>query len=90
MITLEGYIIVPATCLNSIKEELPNHIRLTREEEGCHVFQVSQDSDNVNRFNVYEEFSSKSAFELHQRRVKDSRWGQISRDVERHYKVTES
>ena len=90
MVTLQGYILVPDSDLSSIEEELPNHIRLTQEEEGCRVFEVSQDTDNANRFNVYEEFSSRSSFESHQRRVPSSRWGQISKHLQRHYQVTES
>ena len=90
MVTVVGYILVPDTDLFAIEEELPNHIRLTRNEEGCRVFQVSQDADNANRFNVYEEFSTRSSFELHQRRVQSSKWGRVSKYVERHYQITQT
>lgn len=89
-VVLEGYILVSDSDLPSVEKELPNHIRLTREEEGCLAFDVLQDVVNANRFSVYEEFSSRSSFEYHQQRVHSSNWGRLSRDVERHYQITEA
>lgn len=86
-VILKGYILVPETDLLAVKKELPNHIDLTRNEVGCLVFEVSQDQENVNRFNVYEEFSSKDAFASHQERVRNSKWGEITVNVERRYEV---
>lgn len=79
---------MPDFDLESVAEELQNHIRLTREEEGCLVFEVSQDNADLNRFYVYEEFTNQDTFELHQQRVKDSKLGNISSNVERHYKIS--
>jgi len=42
-VILEGHIIVPDADLNAVKEELDNHIKLTREEDGCLIFNVTQD-----------------------------------------------
>ncbi|MBV1875358.1 MAG: antibiotic biosynthesis monooxygenase [Cycloclasticus sp.] len=89
-VTLEGYIIVPDSDLIVVVRELANHIKLTRQEEGCMFFNVSQDDENINRFNVYEEFHSQSAFELHQQRVINSKWGKITVNVERHYQISGS
>ena len=86
-IILEGYILVPGGDLVRIKEELPNHIALTRQEKGCVVFEVSQCTENLNRFSVYEEFTSQASFELHQARVNRSKWGSVSENVERHYQI---
>ena len=87
-IKLAGYILVPSDDLELVKAELINHITLTRQEEGCIVFEVSQDIENLNKFFVYEEFTSQRTFELHQARVKNSKWGDLSKNAERHYEIT--
>ncbi|MEH6650902.1 MAG: antibiotic biosynthesis monooxygenase [Motiliproteus sp.] len=86
-VVLEGYILVPDADLHAVEQELPSHIKLTREEEGCLVFKVLQDEENINRFNVYEEFASQNSFELHQQRVRHSKWGAIAINVERRYRI---
>ena len=88
-VVLEGYIIVRESDLESIKNELTNHIKLTRDEVGCLEFIVNQDENDSFRFNVYEEFLSKEAFDYHQDRVRNSFWGKITKNVERHYQVSE-
>lgn len=88
-VTLEGYIVVPTDSLVSVCGALSVHIELTRKEEGCLVFCVSRDNSSENRFNVYEEFVNRAAFEAHQWRVKNSHWGQVTKSVERHYQITE-
>ncbi|XQW88447.1 putative quinol monooxygenase [Aeromonas veronii] len=59
----------------AVKDELDNHIQLTRAESGCLIFEVTQDLLNPCRFDVYEEFVDEAAFQVHQARVKSSRWG---------------
>jgi autoinducer 2-degrading protein len=86
-VILEGYILVPGADLPSVIEELPNHIRLTLQEEGCLVFEVLPEKEDASRFRVYEEFSDGRSFELHQERVIGSRWGEVTANVERHYQV---
>ena len=86
-ITLRGFILVPETDLAAVQGELANHITLTRAEPGCISFSVTQDPDNPLRYNVEEEFESRSAFETHQDRVSNSYWGEVTRDVERHYTI---
>jgi len=78
---------VPDEELSAVTEELPNHIKLTLQEEGCLIFEVLPDEQNVSRFNVHEEFSDIYSFELHQQRVKNSRWGLVTSNVERHYQI---
>jgi len=80
---------VPSADLESVECELTNHIQLTRAEDGCVIFEVTQDSDNKHRSNVYEEFVDKPSFESHQQRVGQSAWGKITVNVERHYQITE-
>ena len=89
-VTLTGYIIVPEKDLEAVLNELPNHIALTRNEPGCLSFSVVQSDANPTRFDVAEEFDSRSAFEAHQKRVKSSYWGEVTVNVERHYKITEA
>lgn len=86
-VILKGYLLVPPADLPAVKQELPNHIRLTRKEAGCLVFEVSQDHENAQRFNVYEEFSSKEAFAAHQVRVRSSKWCEITAGMERYYEI---
>lgn len=87
-IVLKGYIAVPDSDLAAVKKELPIHIELSRKEEGCLMFEVTQDDQEKNKFHVFETFMSESAFSKHQQRVKKSKWGAITQNVERFYKVT--
>lgn len=87
-VTLEGYIIVPDSDLDRVQAELPNHIALTRRESGCLVFNVNQDQDNKNRFNVYEEFKDRESFDNHEVRAADSKWATITKNVQRFYEIT--
>lgn len=88
-IILEGHIIVSDDDLPAVLAALPEHIRLTRQEAGCLVFRVTQRPGAANIFDVYEVFSDRDAFELHQRRVSDSVWGRVAARVTRHYTVYE-
>ncbi len=72
-----------------VKNELVNHKRLTLEEIGCITFSVTENSENPLRFDVYEEFTDKAAFEHHQKRVKASNWGKVTVNVERYYEIFE-
>ncbi|SHF83112.1 putative quinol monooxygenase [Vibrio gazogenes] len=86
-IILKGFILVPESALEMVKNELGNHQRLTLEEPGCMTFSVTENLENPLRFDVYEEFTDKAAFEHHQKRVKASHWGQVTVNVERHYEI---
>ncbi|MBF4338335.1 putative quinol monooxygenase [Vibrio anguillarum] len=88
-VTLKGFILVPESDLELVKNELVNHKRLTLEEIGCITFSVTENSENPLRFDVYEEFTDKAAFEHHQKRVKASNWGKVTVNVERHYEIFE-
>ena len=78
---------MPDKDLLAVREELPNHIRLTLQEEGCLLFEVFQDEHNPSCFNVHEEFSDSHSFEAHQERVRNSRWGELTSDLERRYQI---
>ncbi|TOA15061.1 antibiotic biosynthesis monooxygenase [Vibrio parahaemolyticus] len=85
-VTLKGFILIPELDLELVKSELK---RLTREKPGCITFNVTENPENPLRFDVYEEFTDKVAFEQHQKRVKASHWGIVTVNVERHYEVFE-
>ena len=84
-VIIKGYIEIPINDFDKVLAELPNHIKLTRQEEGCVVFKVEQDKNDSYRFNVYEEFVNKESFEAHQERVKESQWGWVAKNVQRNY-----
>lgn len=88
-VTLKGFILIPESELESVKRGLVHHKRLTLEEPSCIMFSVTQNSENPLRFDVYEEFTDKVAFEQHQKRVKASHWGKVTVNVERHYEILE-
>ncbi|MBE3667174.1 antibiotic biosynthesis monooxygenase [Vibrio navarrensis] len=88
-VTLKGFILVPEPDLELVKNELVNHKRLTLDEPGCITFSVIENPENPLRFDVYEEFVDKVAFEQHQKRAKASRWGKVTVNVERHYEIFE-
>lgn len=87
-VILEGYIIVSEDDLDLVQSALPAHVELTRNEPGCIVFNVEQSQVNIHRFNVHEEFDSEASFKKHQIRVKQSRWGSITKNVQRNYNIS--
>ncbi|OFE13478.1 antibiotic biosynthesis monooxygenase [Pseudohongiella acticola] len=89
-ITLKGHIVVPDHDLQAVMAELPAHITLTRQEEGCLLFEVHQDPDTPNFFSVHEEFTDRAAFDTHQQRIQTSDWGRVASSAERHYEITET
>ncbi len=89
-IVLQGYIIVPDIDLEIVKRELVTHAKLTNEESGCLIFEVTPDDYNPNKFNVYEEFVNQASFDIHQIRVKNSVWGDVTKNVIRNYQITNS
>jgi len=88
-VILKGFIIVPTADLPAVKQALISHKELTRNEPGCLVFNVMPSEINLNRFDVYEEFINKAAFEQHQARVKGSAWAKATVNVQRHYEIFE-
>ncbi|MGP9498813.1 putative quinol monooxygenase [Halomonas sp. AOP43-D1-4] len=88
-VTLKGFIEVPGGDLDGVQAELNTHRQLTLEEPGCITFKVTQDKTDPCRFDVYEEFIDRKAFEEHQQRVASSDWGKLTRNVKRHYEVFE-
>lgn len=81
---------VPDSDLDVVNNELVIHKRLTLEETGCLIFTVTPDAENAHKFHVYEVFINQQAFDNHQARVKSSKWGEVTKNVERHYQISSS
>jgi len=88
MIILQGFINVPEDELEIIKVALVTHKQRTRQEAGCITFTVRQDKTDPCRFHVYEAFIDQLAFEQHQASVKSSPWGEVTKNVSRHYQIS--
>ena len=86
-VVLEGHIHVSKEDLALVKAHLGEHIRLTLDESGCLEFRVTQDQGDPSRFTVFERFRDKESFNLHQRRVENSEWGHVTKNVTRTYVV---
>lgn len=87
-ITLQGYIQVPEDRMQAIRAALPAHIALTRQEPGCLTFNVTENPTIAGRFDVYEEFSDRQAFDAHQKRGANSAWAEITVGIPRSYQIT--
>jgi len=74
--------------VQAILDHLPDHLALTLAESGCVVFVVTQRLSEPNIFDVYEEFQDGNAFAKHQKRVQESPWGRVTKNVLRSYTVT--
>jgi quinol monooxygenase YgiN len=87
-VILQGFIVVPDSDLEVVKSELVIHRKLTLKEAGCLTFTVTPDEVNPHKFSVYEEFVDQTAFDNHQARVESSKWGEVTKGVERHYQIS--
>ncbi|SFN51502.1 antibiotic biosynthesis monooxygenase [Thioclava sp. BHET1] len=86
-LTLTGRLI----CANEaeaaiVRDYLPEHIRLTRREPGCLLFEVTP-ADSPLVWEVRETFTNRHAFDLHQARVKGSAWGHATAGIARDYSI---
>lgn len=75
--------------MQEVRRELINHRCLILKAPGCSSFIVTESAEKPMRFDVFEAFVDRQAFALHQARVRDSRRGQVTVDVVRHYEVFE-
>lgn len=73
-----------------VESLLPEHIRLTRQEPGCLLFQVVPDRCDPDRLLVAERFVDGAAFAAHQARTANSSWGRATQHLKRAYQVTET
>lgn len=84
---LNGHIDVPKEQLNTVKTALVEHVALTRAEQGCIAFNVTQDEQIEGRFLVAEIFATQAAFDNHQARTKASNWFNITKEIPREYSI---
>lgn len=71
---------------SAVRKALDEHIRLTREEPGCILFEVIETSDPL-VWDVTEEFTDPNAFEAHQARSKTSLWATKTKGIRRQYRI---
>ena len=72
-----------------VSQILPEHIRLTRAEFGCHRFEVLRSHSDPCRFAVAETFRDREAFEAHQKRAARTLWGRATKAIPRDYVIRE-
>ncbi len=69
-----------------VRQYLPEHVRLTRQEQGCLSFEVVQ-SDHPLIWSVDELFVDQAAFDAHQARTKASEWARRTAGIRRDYEI---
>jgi quinol monooxygenase YgiN len=69
-----------------VAEFLPEHIELTRAEEGCLSFEVTL-TDDALVWQVDEHFRDAASFRAHQQRVAKSEWGRATASIARQYEI---
>lgn len=67
-----------------VAQLLPDHIRMTRAEPGCEMFEVTQ-SDDPLIWDVAERFTTQADFDAHQTRTRASIWGQQTSHIAREF-----
>lgn len=72
-----------------VATHLPLHIELTRAEQGCRLFSVTQ-TDNRLIWHVEEIFDDVAAFRRHQDRMQASEWGAATANISRDFSFTET
>ena len=73
--------------LATVLQYLPEHVRLTLEEPGCHRFIVEQTEDPL-VWRVDETFADAAAFDAHQARTRASDWFRATHGIQREFQRT--
>lgn len=71
-----------------VREYLPEHIRLTKDEAGCLYFDVSH--AGAMTWDIEERFVDRAAFDAHQSRTRASEWGRATIGIAREYEIHET
>ncbi|MBW4974912.1 antibiotic biosynthesis monooxygenase [Roseovarius mucosus] len=87
MISLTGQMICPSDDLEVTRAALTEHIRLSRAEQGCLSFDVTETAPG--EFSVSERFVDRAAFDAHQTRTRASEWWRVTSHMPRHFEITE-
>ncbi|OTG80766.1 antibiotic biosynthesis monooxygenase [Acinetobacter sp. ANC 4558] len=87
MIKLCGQLIcISQKEIEIVTELLPEHTKLTLQENGCISFHVKQ-SQNPYIWEVEEVFVNINAFQNHQQRTINSYWGNKTKMIKRAYEI---
>ena len=89
MIALSGTLICQPEDLAMVQTMLPEHIRLSRAEPGCVMFQVVADRCDPCRFLLAERYVDAAALEFHRARGRASAWGQATSHIPRDIHVAD-
>lgn len=89
MIRLRGQLVcMTQDEAQAVADHLPEHIRLTRAEPGCLVFDVTQTDDPL-VWEVMEAFRNRADFDAHQARTRVSAWFAATRHIMRDFRMEE-
>ncbi|WP_241491572.1 putative quinol monooxygenase [Winslowiella iniecta] len=89
MIKLTGRLVCKsAEEADIVRQYLPEHKELTREETGCVSFEVTETADPM-IWKVEELFTNQATFDAHQKRTKNSVWGRETSMIAREYEIPE-
>lgn len=75
--------------LAAVVAHLPRHAELSRAEEGCLAFEVTQTGDPL-VWTVAERFVDRASFDAHQVRTKNIDWGRATAGITREYDIAEA
>ena len=82
-----GYILAPKKGRKAFDRALTEHIALSQAEAGCLEFTVTPHPERDGRYDVYERFVDKAAFDAHKARIEGTLWQSVSQKAQRHYTV---
>ncbi len=88
-ITVSGYIDVPEERRPIVGPAFEEHMRLSRLEPGCEMFELHEDSNVPGRFHVSERYRDAEALEAHKARTAASDWAQVSAGLTRNLQFVE-
>lgn len=89
MIKLTGRLVCKsAEEVDVVREYLPEHKALTKEETGCVSFEVTETADPL-IWKVEELFTNQATFDAHQTRTRASVWGRETSAIAREYEISE-
>ncbi len=87
--SISGFVDVPPEDRAAFERALPKHSALTHAEPGCIRFDVTPVKSRPGRYKVDEAFIDEAAFKAHQDRTRKTEWFEITRNIERHYTVSQ-
>jgi len=88
LVTLTGRIICATEAEAArVRAHLPEHVRLTRAEEGCLRFDVAETDDPL-VWQVDEVFTDRAAFQAHQDRTAGSIWARETEGIRRDFHIS--